>query len=147
MACASVPEDSDWATAMVEYEGYPLALRVRSSADTPEHRTRWPYLAAVTQALAKVRPNGLPDPDYNEGLAEFDHEVISSLQGEGKGIVALVETFAGKRTYYAYVADPGFAAVAVERLRHSYPQHQLEARTRHDPNWGLYADYRSRWPW
>jgi hypothetical protein len=137
----------EWLVAIVRHEGFPLALRVRAHADSPRHRKRWPRLAEITHTLAKVRRNGLPQTAYNEGLAEFDHAVIVALERDGRGIVALIETFAGRRTYYAYVAKTARASTVVAPLRKSYPQHHLKAGARSDPAWGLYAEYRSRWPW
>src|SRR5205807_1328903 len=96
--------DSDpWLGKTVEHEGHPLALRVRPKVDTADNRSAFTRLLLVTHQLAQVRSNGLPESDYNQSLAGLDQDMFRFLEGKGDGIVALVETFAGKRTYYAYV--------------------------------------------
>src|SRR3954447_13912543 len=96
---------SPWLTAMVEYEGQPLALRVRPAADTPANRARFPHLAVVSHELSVVTATGLSEADYHESPADFDHDVHTYLEGNGDGIVVLVETLSGKRNYWAHVRD------------------------------------------
>src|SRR5579872_4112198 len=98
-------KDAPWVSAMAEFEGLPLALRVRPAADFPANRTRYPRVALVSHALSQVTSNGLPEASYNDLLADFDQEVHTFIERGGDGLVVLVETFAGKRNYYAYVAD------------------------------------------
>src|SRR5262245_38986859 len=101
MKTIATPTDhAAWLGSTVEHEGFPMALRVRPRAESGIARAALVYLASVTHQLGRVRGDGLPEADYNEGLAELDHSIITSLEAEG-GITVIVETFAGKRTYYA----------------------------------------------
>jgi len=136
-----------WLGATVSHQGFPMALRVRSKIHTAETRARFQRLAAITHRLAEVRANGLPKSRYNDGLAQLDADVIRALESEDGAVVVIVETFAGKRTYYAYADGPGRAKAALARLREAYPQHDLTAAGGPDPDWGLYSEYRERWPW
>lgn len=138
---------TEWVTAKVEYEGLPLALRVRPAADSPANRARFPRLALVSHALANVTSNGLPEASYNDLLANFDQDVHTFVEREGDGLVVLVETFSGKRNYYAYVADDARLKTRVDELRAKYPQHSLNVRGGADAEWGLFNDYRRRYPW
>lgn len=131
-----------WLSAIKECEGAPIALRVRPDMDTPEHRAGFPFLAVVTHALAVVRADGLPDADYNDTLTAFDHETHLFLEGRSEGLVVLVETIAGRRNYYAYVADPKRPAGGFERWRALYPYHDLSFRERPDPAWDVFQEYR-----
>jgi hypothetical protein len=147
MAKSNNKTDAPWLTAMAEYEGLPLALRVRPNADSPTNRAQFAKLVLVSQELAEVTSNGLPVAKYNDSLAEFDHAVHTAIEQEGAGLVVLVETFSGKRNYYAYVADDAVVKQRVRAIQEKYPQHQLEVRGGSDPEWALYNDYRQRFPW
>ncbi len=139
--------DSQWLTATVEHDGLPLLLRVRPAADSPANRTKYPHVALVSHAMSKVDSNGLPEANYNDLLADFDDDVHAILERGGSGIVVLVETFAGKRNYYAYVTDGENSKASIDELREKYPQHSLNLRGGDDPEWGLFNDYRQRFEW
>ena len=138
---------AEWLGTTVQYEGLPLALRVRPTADTPERRTCLRYLGAVTHQLARVRSNGLPEPEYNAGLADLDHSVITALESEGGGLTVLIETLAGKRTYYGYVMSEEHARRAMSMVQIRFPDENLSLEVRADSDWGLYAEYRRLFPW
>jgi Family of unknown function (DUF695) len=106
-----------------------------------------PRLAALTQVLAHVRSDGLPEPAYNETLSDFDHAVIHELDAGGAGLTVIVETFAGERTYYAYVANPEHPRSVLAKLRAAFPEHNLRLGGSTDPGWGMWADYRARFRW
>jgi hypothetical protein len=147
MAGAREVANAPWLTAMVEYEGQPLALRVRPDADAPGNRVRFPRVATVTHELSSVTSNGLPEASYNDSLAGFDHDVHACVERGGRGLVVLVETFAGKRRYFAYVADGTQLDARIAKLIARYPQHVVSVRGGDDPEWGLYNVYRQRFPW
>jgi hypothetical protein len=138
---------AEWLGSTVEYEGFPLALRVRPRAGTVEHRASLSQLAAITHKLAQVRSNGLPESDYNDSLADLDHSIITSLESLGAGVTVIVETFAGKRTYYAYVISAEHADRALADVKHRFHEHDLSLEVRADARWGLYEKYRSLFPW
>lgn len=75
-----------------------LRCGVRVNADTPEHRAAYGRLAIVVHTLKHVRPDGLPEPAYNQSLAAVDADVVESLEANGQGLVVLVETFQGERS-------------------------------------------------
>jgi hypothetical protein len=139
--------DDSWLGATVTYEGAPMALRVRPNVDTIHNRERFSQLVEVTHELAQVRPDGLPTPDYNESLAEFDAQIIEVLEKQGLGITVLVETYNGQRSYYAYVASVAHAKQAFEIVSGHFPQHTLALHSGADSEWGLYAEYRERFRW
>lgn len=147
MSSVSGSQNGLWKNALVEYEGEPLALRVRPDVDTPESRRAYTRLAIIEQELAEVRGNGLPVSTYNLSLADFDRDMIEHVGRGGDGVVVLVETFSGKRTYYAYVADDARLICRIAELRSKYPQHILNLRHGNDPGWGFYNDYRQQFPW
>jgi hypothetical protein len=93
-----------WLTAEKIYEGFPLFLRRPANLDVETLRPSFPNLAIVTHEFTKRKPNSLPDPDYNHGLAAMDHELIVAFDVDRMGVPALVETFGGKCHYYFYVS-------------------------------------------
>jgi hypothetical protein len=136
-----------WLTTMAEYEGMPLALRVRPAVDTAENRRAFPHLAVVTHELAEVKSNGLPASEYNRSLLQFDMALLGAICGNEAGIVFLVETFSGERNYYGAIADPAALPARVEQLRTCYPQHALTSSVRAGAAWKFYDDYRKQFPW
>ena len=59
----------------------------------------------------------------------------------------LVETFSGKRNYYACVADTSSFQDRIRPIRTSYPQHSITVAAREDRAWKLYDGYRQDFPW
>ncbi len=136
-----------WITMILTYEDMPLALRVRTTVDTPENRTGYPHLATVTHQLAKVKSNGLPENKYNRSLAQFDLDLQAAVSRANEAIVFLVETFSGERIYYACVADMSSLQERIEPLRASYPQHTITVAVREYHAWKFYNGYRQQFPW
>jgi hypothetical protein len=112
---------AEWLGATVEYEGFPLALRVRPQADSPANQTKLPHLVALTHHLDHVRADGLPKAGYNDTLDSFDGDVVECLERYGLGLVVVVETFAGRRTYYACGKAVDLAANAIVSSKPSTP--------------------------
>ena len=98
----------------------------------------------ASHELAEVASNGLPATGYNDSLADFDRGMIEAIEQDGAGLVVLVETFSGKRTYYAYVVDENLAKQRAKSLQETYPQQLLELRGGTDLEWALYEDYQRR---
>jgi len=97
--------------------------------------------------LDHVRSDGLPEAAYNEGLAPFDADVIECLERYGKGLVALVETFAGRRTYYAYATALDLGTGAIVELQERYPGYRVTESHTANEGWELFAHYKSLFPW
>ena len=93
-----------WQTSTVTYENCPLALRVRPAIDSTITDS-FPHLGIVDHKLAIVRSDGLPESGYNRSLAEFDAAVHKAIESKKNGLVYIVETFSGSRSYYACIND------------------------------------------
>jgi len=140
---STVASPPAWLNATVQYQGFPLALRVRPGAGTPEQRARLSVLAIVTHRFAHVRADGMPEPDYNYGLAELDGAIINALETDG-GVVVVIDTRGGRRNYYAYTTASAASDAAWTAARAAHPGHALELERRGDAAWSLFADYRRR---
>jgi len=136
-----------WLGATVTYEGFPLALRVRPKIDTEKNKAAFPGLVRVSHKLARVQPSGLPEVAYNETLLEFDLAIIAALECEGQGLVALIETFAGRRNYYGYLAPEAPVTNEIRSLKKRFSEHEITLKRKQDPEWGLYNKYRELFPW
>lgn len=147
MACAAPASSDSWLTAMVEHEGAPLALRVRQHAGTPNHRARLTRLVAVTHVLAQVRPNGLPEAAYNDSLIDLDGDIVAALEADGDGLVVLIETGGGQRTYYSYATPAAAATRSLAAVQAAHSGHELQLRHVNDSTWALFDDYRKRFRW
>jgi len=130
-----------WLTAEKTYEGFPLFLRRPTDLDVDSLRPSFPILAVVTHKFAKRKPNGLPEPEYNDSLAEMDQELVTAFDADRMGVPALVETFGGERNYYFYVAADTDVPSAISAVASRYPKEQLSWLVRSDPKWGFIERY------
>jgi hypothetical protein len=140
-------DDAEWLTTMTRYEQFPLALRVRPRAPTATNRARFTWLASIEHRLSHVRDDGMPEQQYNACLEEFDLALQAAIQGHADGIVAIIETFGGKRTYYAYVHDDVAIHARITEFLEHHPQHQVSVTARADPRWKFYERYRADFQW
>lgn len=63
--------------------------------------------------------------------------MVSPFRDEIGGLAALIETYAGKRTYYIYVT-PGFDAyVFRSSISSKLPNENIKWQKRDDPEWQL----------
>lgn len=141
------PPSLPWSSALVQHEGFPLALRVRPAIDQPSIASRFPHLAVLAHALAQVRPDGLPEAAYNESLADFDAAVHVALEASGGGLVMIVETFGGTRSYYACVRDEGAQRAWLASVLADHAGHELSGRFVADRAWRFYRSYQRDFRW
>ena len=96
-----------WLTAATQYDGFPIYFRRPDIAVSKfdELRKRYPLLLIITHHLDEVDDNGIPLAGYNDSLESFDMAITDPFNDEQLGLVGLIETFAGKRTYYIYVSS------------------------------------------
>ena len=130
-----------WLTAEKTYEGFPLFLRRPADLDVDSLRPLYPTLAVVTHEFTKRKPNGLPQPDYNDGLEEMDCELVGAFDVDRMGVPALVETFGGKRHYYFYVSSDANVPATMSAVARRYPAERLSWEIRPDPKWGFIERY------
>ena len=130
-----------WLTVKKEYEGFPLFIRRPAALDVDLLRSIHPTLAVVTHEFIKRRPNGLPEPDYNESLIEMDMELVRAFDVDQMGVPVLVETFGGKRHYYFYVAADTDVSTIISKIARRYPEERLSWTVRPDLQWGFFEKY------
>ena len=132
-----------WLNANARHEGFPIYFRrpdIRR-VEFESLRPRYPVLLTIEHQLAQVEANGLPEPDYNDSLEPLDSELISPFRDEVDGLVALVETFAGRRIYYIYLSVSFDADHFMDRICARFPRENLSWRRRDDPTWRLLNGY------
>ncbi|MGY0800143.1 DUF695 domain-containing protein [Lysobacter sp. A286] len=132
-----------WLTANSEHEGFPIYFRRPDLrvADFEALRPKYPAILVVTHQLAQVKSNGLPEAGYNDSLAPLDSALVTPFQDEADGLIALVETFAGKRTYYVYLVPSFEVDVFMSSILTRFPQESLSWKRHEDPNWRLLNGY------
>ena len=132
-----------WLTANTEHDGFPIYFR-RPDVKVAEFellRPKYPVLLAVKHQLSQVKDNGLPEADYNDTLAPLDAALTDSFRDEADGLVALVETFAGKRTYYVYLTSTFDTDHFMSGIEARFPQESLAWKRHDDPTWRLFNGY------
>jgi hypothetical protein len=130
-----------WLNTNKTYEGFPLFLRRPADFDVEKLRPSFPNLVVVTHKFTKRKPNGLPDDDYNHGLASMDHELVCAFDVDRMGVPALVETFGGERNYYFYVAMDADVPTTISKIANRYPSEQLTWSVRLDSGWNFITKY------
>ncbi len=130
-----------WISAKLEYESFPLYLRYPASSNLEALQPDFPLLTVVTLVFEKVHSDGLPEGPYNRTLENLDLFIVRSLSRAHCGQCVLVETFGGKRTFYAYVRDALVATSLSRRLAKSYMQHRITIEIEPDPNWSFIRRY------
>jgi hypothetical protein len=130
-----------WVTTDRTHEGFPLYLRRPIDVDTADNRRGFPTLAVITHELRERLSDGRPDRDYNDSLADFDHDIITAFDADYIGVPVLVETFGGKRHYYFYVSPATDVGSIVSHIGASYPAEPLSWETRPDDKWAFLDRY------
>ena len=129
-----------WYSGQVTHEGFPLYLRFPEKPNFEELSKLYPKLLWIEHSLDKVQEDGSPEKDYNSSLIDFDGEVIDLFNEDKTGITVLVETFAGKRTYYIYTSEESTRS-KTNQLKQKYPEHTLEFGSQSDQNWEFIKNY------
>lgn len=130
-----------WLTAELEYEGFPLMLRRPSSVDRKRLQALCTELLTVTHGFTHRKPNGLPQPNYNENLIAFDLTIQRAFNNSIDGAIVLVETFGGERNYYFYIAKSVPVTDRLNLVRQQYPAEILESDVRNDSGWSFIDSY------
>jgi|GEM_PF-1268215 len=132
---------SMWVLSQHTYEGFPLFLRHVERLPFPSRRRKLPQLAIITHTFAKRRSDGLPDPDYNDGLLDLNMTLIDAMKLDGVGTPVLIETFGGKRMFYYYVIDQRSAESRFHDIKRLFSGEELSFDSRADPKWGFIQRY------
>jgi hypothetical protein len=132
-----------WLNAHTEYEGFPIYFRRPNVpiAEFPVLQPRYPRLLVLTHILTHVKSNGLPESAYNASLESMSMSLTAPFEDETAGLIAVIETFAGKRTYYIYLASAFDADAHVRDARMRFPQEALQHEVQEDPAWRVFRGY------
>lgn len=129
-----------WLTSEMEYEEIPLYLRKPVYQDIWAYQKTYTQLVCISHSLDSVNSNGLPTPDYNESLIDFDGEVVD-LFNDKEGIIFLVETYGGSRNYWFYTSPLADYTAKFNNLQEQHKDKTLEVTARVDSNWEFINDY------
>ena len=138
-----IQQPRTWLNTQTEHEGFPIYSR-RPNVRVDEFevlRPGYPTLLTITHVLTHVKQNGLPEAEYNESLEELDSAIIAPFRDETNGLIAVVETFAGKRTYYVYLTQLFDPEAYMHEVRIRFPHEDLSCEQRADPTWRLFNGY------
>lgn len=130
-----------WLSGEKTYEGFPLFLRRPAELDIDALCPQLPNLAIVKHKFTKRKPNGLPEDDYNHGLAKMDNAIVSAFDVDRMGVSVLVETFGGERNYYFYVACDTNVDQIISGISSHYPAEQISWSVRADQDWTFIQRY------
>ena len=132
-----------WLNGDSIHEGFPIYFRrpELTKNETENLKFRFPQLMVIEHKLAVVKNNGLPESEYNLSLLPLDDALLTPFRDEAEGITALVETFAGRRTYYVYVGI-GFDMQSIQsRISRIFPDEIISWEIKDDANWKVFDGY------
>ena len=135
--------DRNWFTAESEYQGSPILFR-RPNISLNEFEQLsavFPFLLIITHDFARIRHDGLPEQNYNDSLMFLDEHITSWFKSEQSGIVFLVETFSGRRTYYIYVGNTEYGESVAKSIVDTFPSESLAWKIESDKKWRLAHGY------
>jgi len=118
-----------WLSGEKLHKGFPLLLRKPAEIN---YAHLPPTLLTIVQHLERTKPNGLPEPDYNDTLADFDHEITNYIS-KRCGRMVLIETFGHKRSYYCYCNSKVSPEAMKQHFHNKYPLIHLEFSNHPDP--------------
>lgn len=137
-----MPNDTrSWKTRQITHEGFPLFLRYPENGDFDSRKSKFPILVVITHEFANVLPNGLPEPDYNDGLLQFDSDIRAEFEEGEKGQTVLIETFGGKRKYYIYLMSESQVDEKIASVAKRYPSERLAWSVHSDAEWNFIRQY------
>jgi hypothetical protein len=134
-------KEMKWLTTNTKYEGFPLFLRFPDYENVWSYKGKFSNLLCITHKLEKVNDNGLPEPEYNLTLSNFDGDMVELFDRNSQGIIILVETFGGERNYWYYVSSMFDYKINVDNIKRKYPSNKIEINFRPDLDWGFLNNY------
>jgi hypothetical protein len=132
-----------WLTGEAEYDGLPILFRkpnIKVSEFANLSRD-YPVLLIFKHNLKSVKANGLPEGEYNQTLEEFDSSITNPFNIDTNGIVGLIETFSGVRTYYIYITEFFKVEEYVKNLSNQFPGEDCSIEVEPDRNWRVLNGY------
>lgn len=132
-----------WHTAETEYDSFPILFRKPDIkvSEFPNLSRDYPVLMVLKHQLKSVKSNGLPEGEYNQSLEEFDSSITNPFKIDANGIVGLIETYSGTRTYYIYITEFFKVEEFVGNLRNIFPDENCTIEVKPDKNWRLLNSY------
>ncbi|WP_331979671.1 DUF695 domain-containing protein [Ohtaekwangia sp.] len=130
-----------WLTAKIEHEGFPLYLRKPDYQNIFVYQSNLPNILRVTQKLRVVKSNGLPESDYNMSLIDFDGQMCNLFKETNDGLIFLIETFGGERSYYYFISDSVDHDGLIQEIRNKNKDIELETHLYSDNGWGFIKYY------
>ncbi len=132
-----------WLTGEAEYDGLPILFRKPDIkvSEFPSLSRDYPILLILKHDLKIVKENGLPDGEYNQTLEDFDLSITGPFKVDTNGIVGLIQTYSGVRTYYIYVTEFFKVEEYVNDLRNKFPHEDCIVEVEPDQRWRLLNGY------
>ena len=118
--------EQKWLATNIEYEGFPLYLRKPDHQNIFAYQDKFPNVLRVTQKLKEVKSNGLPEPDYNMSLIDFDGQMCKLFWENEDGLIFLIETYTGKRHCYYFIANYTDYEQKIQKIEADNPDIEME---------------------
>ena len=129
-----------WSNAELDYEGLPLLLRKPDYQNILQFKSKFTKLVAIVHHLEMVDKLGLPKKSYNSKISKFDDYMCDLFTVTNDGIIFLIETFNGNRTYYYYCDNTLVIDTLADKIRSKF-DFDIEVMSQDDVEWSFLHNY------
>lgn len=128
-----------WFLAEGQIGELPMLLRGRTRLGELRGHPMLSKRVTVVWTLAQPGSAGLHDRAESAALESFEHVLVGALERDCMGILTIVLTHAGSRTWTFYVNDVAEVRRRLGALSHAAPP-PIEVSSADDPAWSAYAE-------
>lgn len=135
---AELRVDDTWTNATGDYAGQPLLVRLRSRLRPLAGHPELPYRLSIRWRYRPTGAHGMPSEEQQRAMGEFEDALVRLLEADRVGVLTVVYTAAGERTWVFYCTDRATAAALVDRVPPAAFQYPIQLTGEPDPEWRHY---------
>ncbi|HTJ84320.1 MAG TPA: DUF695 domain-containing protein [Polyangiaceae bacterium] len=134
----SVEDVGGWFLAEGQMGKSPMLLRGRVRLGELREHALLPTRLTVVWTLAAPGNAGLPERAESASLEAFEHAVVAALERDCMGILTMVLTHGGARTWTFYVNDVAETRRRLDEVMSAGRAWPIEISSADDPTWEEY---------
>jgi hypothetical protein len=137
----SMFDNERWAVGMIEYDGYPIILRINTGlkpfVGTSDHTLRISFAMPFKHA----NPGGMPDIEENMLFDQFEERILAVLKSRGSVVQAITITTGTAKEHVFYAQPELDVKAAHEQLMQEITSHELQCIADIEEDWATYKTW------
>ena len=133
--------DGNWNVGQGEYEGDPIILRINASLNDFVGDSEYNLKIGVAIPLNNPDPGGMPDPEENEVLAEYEDRIGNIINQHGSAVQALAITMGTFKEYVFYATRETNVKLAHEQMMAEIDTHEVQCYAEVEKDWATYSQW------